>query len=182
MQNFSWDPGGQQHSEERIKWNLLTEPEKHVLLHRKCSMCLFFGSMVCEKKSSYIGMSLDYLLSRFKHMLLGKGFQLDRCGLCVIRQFVMHIVMEHLAQLMLKSWSQFVTAFCGSVSTGEQHHCFYMWLSNCCLHVRRHNVLFIEISEVQEENIFSTEIFIITTLMGVDMLRLGFASTKLQYP
>ncbi len=71
-------------------------------------------------------MSLDYLLSRFKHMLLGKGFQLDRCGLCVIRQFVMHIVMEHLAQLMLKSWSQFVTAFCGSVSTGEQHHCFYM--------------------------------------------------------
>lgn len=182
MQNFSWDPGGQQHSEERIKWNLLTEPEKHVLLHRKCSMCLFFGSMVCEKKSSYIGMSLDYLLSRFKHMLLGKGFQLDRCGLCVIRQFVMHIVMEHLAQLMLKSWSQFVTAFCGSVSTGEQHHCFYMWLSNGCLHVRRHNVLFIEISEVQEENIFSTEIFIITTLMGVDMLRLGFASTKLHYP
>jgi hypothetical protein len=30
----------------------------------------------------------------------------------------------------------------------------------------------------QEENIFSTEIFIIATLMGVDMLQLGFASTK----
>lgn len=42
--------------------------------------------------------------------------------------------------------------------------------------------MFIEISEVQEENIFSTEIFIIATLMGVDMLSLGFASTKLQYP
>jgi hypothetical protein len=27
---------------------------------------LVFGSMVCEKKSSYIGMSLDYLLSRFR--------------------------------------------------------------------------------------------------------------------
>ncbi len=52
----------------------------------------------------------------------------------------------------------------------------------CCLHVRRHDVLFIEISDVQEENIFSTEIFIIATLMGVDMLCLGFASTKLQYP
>jgi hypothetical protein len=61
-----------------------------------------------------------------------------------------------------------------SVIVGSQHV--------CCLHVRRHNVLFIEISEVQEENILPTEIFIIATLMDVDMLRLGFASTKLQYP
>ncbi len=42
--------------------------------------------------------------------------------------------------------------------------------------------MFIEISGVQEDNIFSTEIFIAATLMGVDMLWLGFASTKLQYP
>jgi hypothetical protein len=62
--------------------------------------------------------------------------------------------------------SNITVSTCDSVIVGSQHV--------CCLHVRRHNVLFIEISEVQEENIFSIEVFIIATLMGVDMLRLGF--------